>query len=71
MKVTDLINHLSAYAAKSPENGKAEVMIQFFDDMCYGILGANDARGVVPGQHMLIIVPDVKERIGVRELKIQ
>lgn len=70
MNVIDLITHLSSYAAKSPENGKADVKIQFFDDVCYGILGANDARGM-PGQHFLIIVPDVKERIGVRELKIQ
>ena len=70
MKVSDLITHLASYAAKSPENGSAEVMLQYFDDVCYGILGANDARGI-GGHHMLIIVPDSKDRIGVRELKIQ
>lgn len=70
MTVTDLINHLTVYAAKSPENGSATVMLQYFDDICYGIAGANDARGI-GGHHMLLIVPDVKDRIGVRELKVQ
>lgn len=70
MKVSELIANLTTWAAQSPENSSAEVMLQFFDDMVYGIAGANDARGM-GGQHLLIIVPDMNARIGVRELKIQ
>lgn len=70
MNVKDLIEKLTMYATQSPENGKAEVMLQYFDDMVYGILGANDAKGM-PGQHFLIVVPDSKDRIGVRELRVQ
>lgn len=71
MNVRDLIEHLTAYAAQAPENQGAEVMLQFFDEQCYGIAGANDARGMTPGQHLLIIVPDLRVKIGVRTLKLQ
>lgn len=70
MKVSDLINHLTVYAAKSPENKHADVRLQFFDEMCYGIFGANDAKGMF-NQHFLIIVPDTKEKIGVKALHVQ
>jgi len=70
MQVNDLINHLKNYAARSPENAGAEVRLQFFDEVTYGIAGANDARGV-PGHHLLLIVPDMLDKLGVRSLKIQ
>lgn len=70
MNVKDLITHLTSYSAKSPENGSAEVMLQYFDDMVYGIAGANDARGM-PAQHLLILVPDLQNKIGVKALKVQ
>lgn len=70
MKVTDLITHLTAYAAQSPENGSAEVLLQSFDEMCYGIAGANDGRGMSPGEHALIIVPDLKVKVSVKALKL-
>lgn len=70
MNVRDLILHLSTYASQSPENGSAEVMLQFFDEQCYGIAGANDARGMGSG-HLLIIVPDLNVKIGVKALKVQ
>lgn len=70
MNVIDLIGHLKNYAAQSPENAGAEVRLQFFDDVTYGIAGANDARGM-PGQHLLLIVPDIMDKLGVRSLKVQ
>ena len=71
MLVVDLIKHLKDYAAQSPENAGAEVRLQFFDEVTYGIAGANDARGVTPGHHLLLIVPDLMDKLGVRALKIQ
>lgn len=70
MNVRDLIEHLQTYAKKSPENQAATVMLQFFDDQCYGIMGANDAKGMYK-QHLLLIVPDLQDKIGVRALNIQ
>ncbi len=71
MKVRDLISHLQSYVAQSPENSHAEVRIQFFDDQCYGILGANNAKGVFDKSHMLVIVPDFKDKIGVKRMRVQ
>lgn len=71
MQVKDLIRHLNDYTAQSPENAHAEVMIQYFDDMVYGIAGANNAKGMFDSQHMLIIIPDLKQRVGIREIKTQ
>lgn len=70
MKVQDLIDHLTTYAKKSPENPAATVMLQFFDEQCYGIIGANDAKGMY-NQHFLIIVPDLRDKIGVKAINIQ
>ncbi len=70
MNLLDLIGHLKTYAAQAPENMGAEVRLQFFDEMTYGIAGANDARGV-PGQVLLLIVPDINDKLGVRSLKLQ
>ncbi len=70
MNVLDLIEHLQKYAAKSMSNAGAEVMLQYPDGECYGIAGANDAWGD-KGLHLLIIVPDIKTRVRVKELKIQ
>ena len=69
MNVTDFIHHLKNYAAQAPENAAAEVRLQWFDGITYGIAGANDARGM-PGQHLLLIVPDLKDKLGVKEMKI-
>ncbi len=69
MNVNDLISKLQHFAAQSPENGNAEVKLQYFDDCVYGILGANNAKGF-DGQHFLIMVPDVNQRLGVRELRL-
>lgn len=70
MNVLDLISHLKTYAAQAPENAGAEVRLQWFEGMTYGIAGANDARGM-PGQVMLLIVPDLNDKLGVKEMKIQ
>lgn len=70
MNVRDLINHLTNFANSSPENPLAEVKLQFFDEFCYGIAGANNARGLGAG-HFLILVPDGSDCIGVRELRVQ
>lgn len=69
MNVKDLIGHLTAYTKKSPENSHAEVMLQSFDETCYGILGANDAKSI-GDLHLLIIVPDLRDTIGVRDMKV-
>lgn len=70
MNVRDLIEHLTAYAKKSPENQMATVMLQSFDEQCYGIAGANDAKGMY-NQHLLIIVPDLRDKIGVKTVNVQ
>lgn len=70
MQVKDLIHHLNAYVVQSPENASAEVMLQYFDDMAYGIAGANNAKGMFDGQHMLIIMPDLKQKLGVKRMNI-
>ena len=71
--VADLINKLSLYASQSPENGAAEVRLkQAGTDYVFEVAGANDARGIVPGQHFLIILPDeVKGPLGVKTLAVQ
>ncbi len=70
MNVRELLTHLTNYAAQSPQNGQAEVMMQYFDEVVYAIAGANDAKGM-SGEHLLILVPDVKNRIGVKPLNVQ
>lgn len=70
MNVIDLIEHLAKFAKESPQNGHATVMLQGFDDMVYGIAGANNAKGMY-GEHFLIIVPDLKQKVGVRTFKAQ
>lgn len=70
MNVIDLIEHLIAFAKASPENSHATVMIQSFDEMCYGIAGANNAKGMY-GEHFLIVVPALNEKIGVKAFKLQ
>lgn len=58
MKALELHAHLTAYIAQSPDNGQAEVMIQQMDNgYCYTIIGANDAKGMGLGEHLLILVP--------------
>lgn len=69
MNVTDLIGHLKNFAAQAPENAGAEVRLQFFDDVTYGIAGANNARGM-QDMHLLLIVPDLGDKLGVRSLSI-
>lgn len=71
MKVKDLISHLQNYASQSPENIHAEVRIQFFDEQAYGIAGANNAKGVFDNSHMLLIVPDLNDKFGVKRMKMQ
>ncbi len=70
MRVSELISQLVNFSAQSPENEQAEVMLQYFDEQCYGIAGANDAKGF-PGQHLLILIPDLKVKVGVKALKMQ
>lgn len=71
VQVSEFIAKLTAYAAQSPENGSAEVMLQFADGLCYEIEKANDARGV-PGEHFLILIPYLKgRRFGVRHGAVQ
>lgn len=71
IKVQELINRLTEYAAKSPENGVAEVMLGSANEVVWEFGGANDAKGVMGG-HILILVPDPNgKRFGVRELNLQ
>ncbi len=69
MNVNELIQRLQTFAAQSPENGYADVMLQYFDDRAYGIMGANDCRGMLSNQHALVIVPDVGASIETRMLR--
>lgn len=70
MTVIELIGHLTNFGKQSPENAHATVMLQGFDDIVYGIAGANNAKGMY-GEHMLIIVPDTNQRVGVKAFKLQ
>lgn len=67
MIVKELINHLTAYALQSPENGSAGIVVQI-DDQCYEIGGASDMRGA-PGEHFLAMIPNWKGlKFGVRSM---
>lgn len=67
--VSELIAKLSMYASQSPENGNAEIMMQYDHDVCFEFDRADDTRGMVPGEHFLIFVPNVLgKRIKVREI---
>lgn len=71
MNVSELINNLAAFAAQSPENAHAEVMLKFDGDICFEIGRADDCRAM-GGVHFLVLVPDERgKRIGIREMKIQ
>lgn len=72
MKAAELHAHLSGYLAQNPANAEAEVVLKYpGGDAVFAIAGANDARGMVPGQHLLILLPDEsKPPLGVRELKV-
>lgn len=72
MKASELHAHLSGYLAQAPQNGEAEVVLKYpGGETVFGITGANDAKGMVPGQHLLILLPDETKFIGVRELRVQ
>lgn len=73
MKTAELHAHLSAYLAQSPLNAQAEVVLrQAGNDFVFGLAGANDAHGVVPGQHLLVFIPDESQPpIGLREFRTQ
>lgn len=73
MKASELHAHLSGYLAQSPQNAQADVVLrQAGSDFVFGLAGANDAHGVILGQHLLIFVPDeTAPPIGVREFKAQ
>lgn len=68
MKAAELLAHLTAYVAQSPENGHAEVKLALQDGAAYDIAGANDARGLV-NEHFLILMPDMGSGIGVKTLR--
>ncbi len=68
--VSELIVKLSQYAAQSPENGSAEVMLGSFGEVCYQFAGANDAREYSENKHLLIFIPDPNgKHIGIRQLR--
>lgn len=73
MKASELHAHLSGYLAQAPQNGEAEVVLRIpGTDTVFGLIGANDARGMMPGQHLLILLPDEsKAPLGVREMRFQ
>ncbi len=73
MKADELHAHLSGYLAQNPANAEAEVVMrQVGSDAVYGIAGANDARGMTPGQHLLILLPNPAVGLpGVKELRVQ
>ena len=67
MRAQELFSHLASYLAQAPSNKDAEVIMkQAEGGYCFAIGGANDARGVVPGQHALILLP-AGPPIGVKE----
>ncbi len=66
MNVNDLISKLSAYAAQTPENGAAEVIIKFEDD-CYPIKRADDVVGF-GGSRLLAFVPDFATRFRAKKM---
>lgn len=72
MKAAELHAHLSGYLAQSPANAEAEVVLrQAGSDFVFGIAGANDAKGLIPGQHLLVLIPDEsKTPVGVREMRV-
>lgn len=72
MKASELHAHLSGYLAQSPENSEARVVLKMANaDAVFDIAGANDAKGMIPGQHLLILLPDdTRPPLGVRELRM-
>lgn len=73
VKAAELHAHLSGYLAQAPENAQADVVLKMVGaDAVFDIVGANDAKGIIPGQHLLILLPDEnKPPLGVRPLRIQ
>jgi hypothetical protein len=57
MLVQELIIHLSRYAAASPENGHAKVLLRFDEELCVQIAGGEELKGL-PGEHYLVLGPD-------------
>jgi hypothetical protein len=70
MTVQELINHLTRYTLEAPENAAADVALKFFDDMAYGIARGDTAKGA-PGQHLLLLVANFNDKVGIRGMKIQ
>ncbi len=72
MKASELHAHLSGYLAQSPANGEAQVVLKMAGtDAVFDVFGANDAKGMIPGQHLLVLLPDeTKPPLGLRELKV-
>ncbi len=70
MKAAELHAHLSGYLAQSPQNAEAEVVLKYpGGDSVFSLVGANDARGITPGTHLLILLPG-GDPLGVRELRV-
>ena len=59
--VDQLIAHLKLYAAQSPRNSAAPVMLQC-GDRCLDIKDGNNIDGMFPGEHALVLVPDLYGR---------
>ncbi len=69
--VSELIVRLSEYAAKSPENGMAEIMLGSTNELVWEFGEGRDGKGLMGG-HILILVPNLNgNRIAVRELRLQ
>ena len=68
MTVNELIGHLTAFSAQSPENGSAQIMLNYDGDVCMAFGSAKDLRGLV-GEHCLVFFPNMTgNRVIIREM---
>lgn len=71
MNVNELIVRLNAFSAQSPENGLAEVILNYDGNICMEFGRADDLRGIV-GEHCLAFFPNLNgKRIIIREMRKQ
>lgn len=71
MTVNELIANLSAYVSKSPENGAAEVLLNYDGGICMEFGRADDMHGLM-GERCLTFFPNEQgKRIIIREMKRQ
>lgn len=71
MTVFEFIKQLNTFVAQSPENGHAEVLLNYDGNICLDFARADDLRGLV-GEHCLALFPNLNgRRIVIREMRKQ